>query len=127
LLSQEQINKLIASFDKERPPSIRKVRFPELKPPQAPGVIKTGITYLGDVQVTLTAVLGETTLRVKDILALEEGAVLALECSSGDPVQLWVNNRKFARGEMLVINDKFVVRLHSIDAPHKTGPGAGSS
>ncbi|MBO8129167.1 MAG: FliM/FliN family flagellar motor switch protein [Peptococcaceae bacterium] len=126
MLTQEQINELIGSFEKQPQALVRKVRFPELTPGQG-SRIKTGINYLGNVKVTLMAVLGETSLRIRDILALEEGSVVPLDCSSGDAVQLWVNNQKFAKGEVLVINDNFVIRLHSVDAPRKMNPEAGGS
>jgi flagellar motor switch protein FliN/FliY len=61
--------------------------------------------------------LGRTELLSDEVLKLREGSVVALDKLAGDPVDIMVNDRLVARGEVLVLNDKFCVRVAEILAP----------
>ena len=61
--------------------------------------------------------LGRTRMLVEDVLKLGEGAVVELDKLAGDPVDIFVNDRPVARGEVLVLNDNFCVRINEILAP----------
>jgi len=54
---------------------------------------------------------------VEDVLRLSEGAVVELDKLAGDPVDVYVNDRHVARGEVLVLNDNFCVRINEILSP----------
>ena len=75
------------------------------------------IDLLGDVDLTVEIELGRTRMRVADVLRLTSGAVVELDKLAGDPVDVLVNNRLVARGEVLVLNDTFCVRVNEILAP----------
>lgn len=75
------------------------------------------IDLLGDVDLTVEIELGRTRMRVADVLRLSSGAVVELDKLAGDPVDVLVNNRLVARGEVLVLNDMFCVRVNEILAP----------
>jgi flagellar motor switch protein FliN/FliY len=72
------------------------------------------IDLLSDVNLNVKIELGRTRLLVDDVLKLSEGAVVELDKLAGDPVDVFVNDRLVARGEVLVLNDNFCVRINEI-------------
>ena len=75
-----------------------------------------GIDLLADVNLNVKIELGRTRMLVEDVLKLSEGAVVELDKLAGDPVDVYVNDRHVARGEVLVLNDNFCVRINEIIA-----------
>ncbi|MEX2219884.1 MAG: flagellar motor switch protein FliN [Phycisphaerales bacterium] len=75
-----------------------------------------GIDLLSDVNLNVKIELGRTRMLVEDVLKLSEGAVVELDKLAGDPVDVYVNDRHVARGEVLVLNDNFCVRINEIIA-----------
>lgn len=73
-----------------------------------------GIDLLSDVNLNVKIELGRTRMLVEDVLKLTEGAVVELDKLAGDPVDVYVNERHIARGEVLVLNDNFCVRINEI-------------
>lgn len=73
-----------------------------------------GMDLLSDVNVDVTIELGRTRMLVEDVLRLAEGAVVELDKLAGDPVDIYVNHRLVARGEVLVLNDNFCIRVNDI-------------
>ncbi len=69
------------------------------------------IELVRDVQLDLKIELGRTHMHLEDVLRLQQGAVVPLDKLAGDPVDLYVNGRMIARGEVLVLNDNFCVRV----------------
>lgn len=72
------------------------------------------IDLLSDVALTVRIELGRSRMLVEDVLRLDSGAVVELDKLAGDPVDVYVNNRYVARGEVLVLNDNFCVRINEI-------------
>jgi flagellar motor switch protein FliN len=72
------------------------------------------IDLISDVNLNVKIELGRTRMLVDDVLRLNEGAVVELEKLAGDPVDIYVNERPVARGEVLVLNDNFCVRINEI-------------
>lgn len=89
----------------------------------ASGTVPAGIDLLSDVNLSVKIELGRTRMLVEDVLRLSEGAVVELDKLAGDPVDVFVNDRHIARGEVLVLNDNFCVRINEI----LTGPDNGSA
>ena len=73
-----------------------------------------GIDMLGDVDLHVTIELGRTQMLVEDVLKLNEGSVVELDKLAGDPVDVFVNGCLIARGEVLVLNDNFCIRVSEI-------------
>ncbi|BCX19430.1 MAG: hypothetical protein KatS3mg117_3112 [Geminicoccaceae bacterium] len=67
-----------------------------------------------DVPLQLSAVIGRTTMPVSRLLRLGRGAVVELDRKVGDPVDIYVNNRLVARGEILVVEDRLGVTMTEI-------------
>lgn len=76
------------------------------------------IELLSDVNLQVKIELGRTRLLVEDVLKLGEGAVVELDKLAGDPVDVYVNERHVARGEVLVLNDNFCIRINEILTPN---------
>lgn len=72
---------------------------------------KCSIDLLRDVDLDLKIELGRTHMLLEDVLSLRRGSVVTLDKLAGDPVDLYVNGRLVARGEILVLNDNFCVRV----------------
>lgn len=75
------------------------------------------IAALEDVELDLRIELGRTELLIEEVLQLREGTVVPLDKLAGDPVDILVNGRLIARGEVLVLNDNFCVRVAEILTP----------
>jgi flagellar motor switch protein FliN/FliY len=74
------------------------------------------IQLLSDVELNVKIELGRATMLIEDVLKLGEGSVVELDKLAGDPVDVLVNERLVARGEVLVLNDNFCVRISEIIA-----------
>jgi flagellar motor switch protein FliN/FliY len=75
------------------------------------------LSTLQDVELDLRIELGRTELLIDEVLKLREGSVVSLDKLAGDPVDILVNGQLVARGEVLVLNDNFCVRVAEILTP----------
>lgn len=82
-----------------------------------------GLALISDVNLNVKIELGRTRMLVDDVLKLSEGAVVELDKLAGDPVDVFVNERHVARGEVLVLNDNFCVRINEILSPGRSELG----
>jgi flagellar motor switch protein FliN/FliY len=90
--------------------------FPDLA--RAAGAGHTaGIDLLGDVHLQVRIELGRTRMLVEDVLRLSADSVVELDKAAGDPVDIFVNGRHIARGEVLVLNENFCVRVSELLEP----------
>jgi flagellar motor switch protein FliN/FliY len=100
-------------------PEIKNAEFPDLAgtanaASTAPG---SGIELVRDIQVTLTVELGRTDMVINDILELTPGKVIELDRLAGEPLDILVNGTLLARGEVVVVDENFGIRLTSIIDP----------
>ena len=79
------------------------------------------VSMLNDVNLRVKIQLGQTRMLVEDVLKLNKGSVVELDKLAGDPVDVYVNDRLIARGEVLVLNDTFCVRVSEVLShdPHR--------
>lgn len=75
------------------------------------------LSLLDDVELEVRIELGRTQMYIEDVLRLGVGSVVELDKLAGDPVDVFVNNRLVARGEVLVLNDCLCVRVNEIVNP----------
>ena len=75
------------------------------------------IDALKDVNLHLKIELGRSRMYVQDILKFASGSIIELDKLTGDPLDIYVNDRLVARGEILVINDNFAIRVTEIITP----------
>ena len=86
----------------------------------APGATAEGAQDLDlilDIPVTLTVELGRTKIPIKNILQLAQGSVIELDALAGEPMDVLVNGCLIAQGEVVVVNEKFGIRLTDIVTP----------
>jgi len=76
------------------------------------------IDVILDVPVTLSLEVGRAKMSVGDLLRLNQGAVVELDRKAGDPLDVLVNGALVARGEIVVVNDKFGIRLTEVVSDH---------
>lgn len=95
---------------------INAVKFPPLGD-SVPYGAGSNISLLMDVPMTLTVELGRTRQLVRDILGLGEGSIIELDKLAGEPVDLLVNGKLIAKGEVVVIDENFGVRVTDIVSP----------
>ena len=114
----EENNKSMSATDLDQNlPSKQKI---EAKPPanadsdkaENPKVQSVnGIDFLLDVPLQVSVEVGRTRMLIKDFLKMKEGGVIELDKMADEPLDLYVNSRLIARGEAVVVNDKFGLRL----------------
>ena len=75
------------------------------------------IEFLLDIPVEISVRLGNTKMFIKDLLQLGQGSVVELEKLAGEPMEVLANSRLIARGEVVVVNEKFGIRLTDIISP----------
>lgn len=95
----------------------RNVQFGALKPGPAQAEAPKSIDLLLDVRLQLTVELGRRDLTIKEALSLGPGSVVELDRIAGEPVDMFVNNKLIARGEVVVIDDNFGVRVTEVVSP----------
>ena len=100
---------------------VRAPEMPDLSSvPNAQG--GDAIEMLDDVELEVRIELGRTRMLVEDVLRLSSDAVVELDKAAGDPVDIYVNGRRIARGEVLVLNENFCIRVSEIVEPQtRTG------
>lgn len=75
------------------------------------------LNMIMDIPLKLTAELGRTKIVVSDLLNLGQGSVIELNKLAGEPMEILINDKLIAKGEAVVVNDKFGVRLTDIISP----------
>jgi len=85
----------------------------------APGksAVPNDIDMILDIPVQLTVELGRTKIAIKNLLQLAQGSVVELDGLAGEPMDVFVNGCLIAQGEVVVVNDKFGIRLTDIITP----------
>lgn len=91
--------------------------FRELSQDSGEGVAMRDMDFLLDIPLQITVELGRTRMLIKDLLQLSQGSVVELEKLAGEPMEIFINNKLVARGEVVVVNEKFGVRLTDIISP----------
>lgn len=89
-----------------------------------PKVLSSNIDLLMDVSMRVTVELGRTRMQLAQILELQHGSVVELDRLAGDPVDVIVNDCMVAHGEVVIVDDKFGVRITEMVSPTKSGKAA---
>ena len=87
------------------------------QPLSGDGMAKTDIDMILDIPVKLTAELGRTRITIKNLLQLAQGSVVELDGLAGEPMDVLINGYLIAQGEVVMVNDKFGIRLTDIITP----------
>ena len=92
----------------------RPVKLPEFGATSSSDNDPVALGLLDDVTLRVKIELGRTQMYVEDVLRLNPNSVVELDKAAGDPVDIYVNDRHVARGEVLVLNENFCVRVSEI-------------
>lgn len=75
------------------------------------------LDFILDIPLELSVELGKTRMLVNDLLQLGQGSIIELNKLAGEPLEVYINHKLIARGEVVVVNDKFGVRLTDVITP----------
>lgn len=84
-----------------------------------PAVSNTSIDFLLDIPLQVTVQIGSTRMLIRELLQLGQGSVIELDKLAGEPMEVLVNNKLVARGEVVVVNEKFGIRLTDVVSPNQ--------
>jgi len=89
------------------PPAVQEMAVPQ----------DTNLDRILDIPLLLSAQLGSTRMLIKDLLQLGPGSIVELDKLAGEPLEVLVNERLVARGEVVMVNEKFGIRLTDVISP----------
>lgn len=110
-MSQNDIEEMFQSLHKPKGTTMAPVKFQQLQPLETQRRSTRDVQYLSDVDLGIDVELGSTSMSVREILDLDEGMIVELDRLAGELVDIDLNGVSFARGEVVVINDVFGVRI----------------
>jgi flagellar motor switch protein FliN/FliY len=100
------------------PSNVQSVQFPNLMSPAPTAQEQANIGLIMDVFMEMTVELGRTRKLIKEILSMGEGTIIELDKRAGEPVDILVNHKLIAKGEVVVIDENFGVRVTEIVSPN---------
>ncbi len=106
-LAQEVATKVESSAQAPAPPAV----------PEGIGTQDSNLDRILDIPLVLSAQLGSTRMLIKDLLQLGPGSIVELDKLAGEPLEVLVNERLVARGEVVMVNEKFGIRLTDVISP----------
>lgn len=93
--------------------SVRPVKFQQFEPAPPNRSIKKNLDIMQDVSMHVSVELGRTKSSIREIMDFEQGSIVELDKIAGEQVEIFVNDKFVAKGEVIVIEDKFGVRVTS--------------
>jgi flagellar motor switch protein FliN/FliY len=106
-------------------PVIEEIELEQLLPFDADPTSDTDIGLLLEVPLSISVELGRTSLTIRELLALGQGSILQLDRHAGEPVDVLVNGKRLARGEVVVIDEDFGIRVTEVVTPEERISGMG--
>lgn len=97
--------------------NLTEIDVPPAPEPEPPADAADNISLLSGVEVTATVELGQTRMLLRDVLKLHRGSVIELDKLVGQPADLLINNIVVARGEIIVLNERFGFRVSKFVSP----------
>ncbi len=114
-MSEEQNN---ISENTESTQSKQQSAFQDFNVPQQQSEEDSDFNLVMDLPINLTVELGKTHIPIKNLMQLNPGSVVELDSLAGEPLDIMVNGFLIAQGEVVVVNDKFGIRLTDIISPN---------
>lgn len=116
--TEEKETRLVETGSASESTAVQKVELPPLVPNQK-GPANLKMAPLMDVNLNVSVLLGKTMMTLGELLKLGSGSVIELSRPTGDPVDILVNDRFFARGEIVVVDESFGVRILEVAEPQR--------
>jgi flagellar motor switch protein FliN/FliY len=95
----------------------RPAQFDDLQDEGQQGTHDVNLDVILDVPVTLSMEVGRTRIPIRNLLQLNQGSVVELDRAAGEPLDVFVNGTLVAHGEVVVVNEKFGIRLTDVISP----------
>ena len=114
-LAQEAAGKSAGSVQTSVQPSVKTAAPPAIS--DSVGSQDSNLDRILDIPLVLSAQLGNTRMLIKDLLQLGPGSIVELDKLAGEPLEVLVNERLVARGEVVMVNEKFGIRLTDVISP----------
>ncbi len=100
-------------------PEVEQAPLQNLQPETGTAEGSANLETILDIPVSLSVRIGETRISIKNLLQLNQGSVVELERLAGEPLDVLVNNTLVAHGEVVVVNEKYGIRLTDIVSAHE--------
>lgn len=98
-------------------PAAAQVFTPITQTPRPAAAVELDMERIREIPVQLTAQLGKTRITIRELLNLQQGSVVELDGLAGQPLEIFINGYLVAQGEVVVVNDKYGIRLTDIIQP----------
>jgi len=108
-----QFAELLEQEQRQRAPA----PAPAAEPSMPSGATDVNLDVILDVPVTLSMEVGRTRIPIRNLLQLNQGSVVELDRAAGEPLDVFVNGTLVAHGEVVVVNEKFGIRLTDVISP----------
>ncbi|HEY7995703.1 MAG TPA: flagellar motor switch protein FliN [Steroidobacteraceae bacterium] len=95
----------------------RAAEFDQVKDDATPAARDVNLEVILDVPVTLSLEVGRTRIPIRNLLKLNQGSVVEFDRAAGEPLDVFVNGTLIAHGEVVVVNEKFGIRLTDVVSP----------
>jgi flagellar motor switch protein FliN/FliY len=110
-----------AAVDVSSQDTVQEVELPKLDADPSASKVSNAdkLNMLQSIEVQLAVEVGRAKMTIKDLLLLNEGSVIELDRMAGDPLEIIVNGASIAKGEIVMVGDKFGIRFVDISEPEK--------
>jgi flagellar motor switch protein FliN/FliY len=98
-------------------PSANPVSFDELRSDNNKATVNPELEVILDIPVTISMEVGRTSITIRNLLQLNQGSVIELDRLAGEPLDVLVNGTLIAHGEVVVVNEKFGIRMTDVISP----------
>jgi flagellar motor switch protein FliN/FliY len=117
--SQDDIDAMLAENDKSPRMAMEEFNAPTIKPGESfeTGGDTPNLDVILDIPVTISMEVGNTDITIRNLLQLNQGSVVELDRLAGEPLDVKVNGTLIAHGEVVVVNEKFGIRLTDVISP----------
>ena len=109
-----------------KPEGEQKAPLPKEVPAQSSSKEVSNLDFVLDIPLEVSVELGRSKILISDLLQLGQGSVIELNKLAGEPLEIFVNHKLIARGEVVVIKDKFGIRMTDIISPTERVKQLGS-
>lgn len=110
----EQSSAIASSSEATADDSYAKAQFGQLTNEEKPNSVEVNLDVILDIPVTLSVEIGRTRQTIRNLLQLNQGSVVELDRLAGEPMDVLVNGTMIAHGEIVVVNEKFGIRLTDV-------------
>jgi len=110
---------LVAQMENLRAEALLEGKHPDQSIEMPPDMKDVNLDVILDVPVTLSMEVGRTRIPIRNLLQLNQGSVVELDRAAGEPLDVYVNGTLIAHGEVVVVNEKFGIRLTDVISPQE--------